>query len=165
MIDFDRAVERLKAKNSVQIVPYQNKYLDGTLELAQEMHEYSIYKSMPMNEIQLLTNITMAGTLAPNLFFRLAVRNDRVLGAFYGGVAPTFFSDELVGRDIGWWVKSDHRGPASILLLKEFEEWAKKHGACMCIIGQTGIENIERTKKLYVHCGYRLIGYYTAKDI
>lgn len=166
MIDFDRAVERLKAKNSVHIVEYEPKYLDGTLALAHEMHAHSIYKAMQMDEVRLLTNLSMAGNIVPDRFFRLAVRDDHVLGAFYGSVAPTFFGDDLIGRDIGWWVKSDYRGGAApILLLDAFEKWAKEKGACMCFIGQTGVENIERTKKLYLNCGYRLIGYHTGKDI
>jgi hypothetical protein len=158
-----RAVER----SSVRIIPFERQFLAGTLEVAREIHAHSIYADMPMDEAKLITQLGLAGTVSiPDRYFKLAVRGDDVLGGFYGCVSRAFFCDEILARDMGWWVKESARGGlAAVMLLADFEQWAREHGARKCMVGQSGVERIDQTLKLFEHCGYRLTGYNTAKEL
>jgi hypothetical protein len=161
---FDRIAERFGC--SIAIVPYEPKYLAGTLEVAREIHAHSIYSNLPLDNKKLIEQLSMSGNGSPDRWFRLAVRNDEVLGGFYGCVSKTFFSESLLARDMGWWVKQSARGgAAAILLLREFELWAKNSGANICMVGQSVRIDVERTFKLFAHCGYVCTGFNTAKAL
>ena len=158
---------RLAEKSSIQVVDYSHEYLEGTLHVAREIHAHSIYANMPLDESKLIRQLAAAGWgMLPDRYFRLAVRNGEVLGGFYGCTLKVFFCDELTAKDMGWWVKETARGgAAAVLLLADFERWAREHGARKCMVGQSGVENIERTRKLFEHCGYALTGYNTSKEL
>ena len=67
---------------------------------------------------------------------------------------------------MGWWVKQTARGgSAAIVLLMDFEMWARGKGAKKVMVGQSTAVNIESTTKLFKHCGFRVIGYNTVKDL
>jgi hypothetical protein len=157
-----RAAER----TSISIVPYEAQYLEGTLEVAREIHAHSIYANMRLDEFKVIRQLSSSGLTVPDRYFRLAVRNNEVLGGFYGSLVKVFFSDECTAKDMGWWVKETARGGlAAVLLLADFEGWARRCGARKCMVGQSGVENIERTRKLFEHCGYSLTGYNTSKEL
>jgi len=152
--------------STIQIVPFTREYLFGALVVAREIHAHSIYRDMPLDEEKLVRQLVGSGQEFPDRYFRLAVRGPVVLGGFYGCVFRTFFCDEMLAKDMGWWVTEDARGGlAAIKLLADFEGWAKEKGARKCMIGQSGVENIETTAKLFMHCGYTFTGYNTAKDL
>ena len=89
-----------------------------------------------------------------------------VFGGFYGHYHATFFSHEIIANDLVWFVKKNRRGSAAaILLLADFERWAKEQGAKKVMVGQSTARDIERTTKMYLHCGYRVIGYNTVKEV
>ena len=164
---WDTKMNRAFGKSSVKVIEFDPKYADGALEIAREIHAHSLYANMPLDEAKVMRQLSAAGgALVPERYFRLAVRGDEVLGGFYGAVAKTFFCDELLARDMGWWVKQTARGgAAAVLLLLDFERWARAAGARKCMVGQSGVEDIERTKRLYEHCGFTLTGYNTAKEL
>lgn len=166
MLDAVRFQERIAARfRSIRIVPYDPAYLESGLEVARGIHAHSIYRTLPLDETKLIRQLGSSGTeFAPDRYFRLAVRAGSVLGGFYGCVMRAFFCDELLAKDMGWWVRPEARGSAAaVLLLIDFERWAIERGARVCTIGQSGIENIERTGKLFMHCGYQFTGYNAAK--
>lgn len=157
-------LERLRS-SSIQVIEYTNAYDDQAVEIAHEMHANSVYSHMPIDEAKVIRQLAACGTtLVPDRYFRMAVRDGELLGGFYGIVRKTFFCNEITAHDMGWWVKQSARGSkAAILLLLDFADWAKKQGAHVCMVGQsTGID-IERTTKLYEHCGFRVIGFNAAK--
>jgi len=150
----------------IQIIKYDHKYKDQMVEIAHQIHQASLYSEIEMEEDKLLAQLEYASNTHPSGYFRLAVLGDKLYGAFLGMISPGFFCDALIAKDMGWWVKPEHRGsPAAICLLRDFEKWAKEKGASKVMIGQTGVENIEKTTKLFTHCGYKVVGYNTAKDI
>lgn len=155
------------SKSSIKVIEFDAKYAAGALEIAREIHAHSLYANMPLDEAKVMRQLSAAGgAVVPDRYFRLAVRGDEVLGGFYGAVSKTFFCDELLARDMGWWVKQTARGgAAAVLLLLDFERWARAAGARKCMVGQSGVEDIERTKRLYEHCGFTLTGYNTAKEL
>ena len=155
-----------KRKSSIEIVGYDPKYRDGVIKVAKEIHAHSIYRDMPLDVDKVVLQLSLAGKMAPDRFFKLAVRGDEVLGGFFGCTLRVFFCDNLTAKDMGWWVSESSRGGvAAILLLKAFEDWARTNGACKSMVGQSGIENIERTTRLFVHCGYSITGFNTCKEL
>jgi hypothetical protein len=133
---------------------------------AEEMHRNSIYRNMPLDRDKVVRQLAACGNIVPDRYFRIAVRGDRLLGAFYGKVQQAFFSDEWVASDMGWWVGQGSRfSAAAILLLADFEDWARSMGARKVMVGQSTGVDILRTTKLYNHCGYRIIGFNTTKDL
>jgi hypothetical protein len=150
----------------IKIIPFDERYVDQACDLAEEMHRNSIYGDLDLNKQKCMDQLRAAGVAVPNLFFRMAVQGDVLYGCFFGKVSRLFFSDQLVANDIGWWVFKERRGSAAaILLLGEFVEWAKQQGARKVMVGQTTALDVDRTTKFYEHCGFRVIGFNTVKDI
>jgi len=161
--DSKRILARFK---DVQIVGYDEKYRDAVIAGAREIHADSIYADMPIDEAKLIKELGYAGIEVPDRYFRLAVKNGVPIGGFFGYIYRTFFCDELIARDMGWWVLKEHRNtPAAILLLLHFEGWARRRGAWKVQIGQSGRLKIEETFALFRHCGYEFTGYNCVKDI
>lgn len=167
--DGSSRLERVAARfsRSITIVSYDDRFRSSALEVAREIHAHSLYRDMPLLEDKVIEQLSMAGSGdARWRYFRLAVRGDQVLGGFFGVLLRVFWCDALLAKDMGWWVRSSARGgAAAILLLNDFEAWARGHGATMAGIAQSGVENIERTGQLFRNCGYRFTGYNTAKDL
>lgn len=150
----------------IQIIKYDDKYRDQVIEIAHQIHQASLYANIIMDEDKLVQELSYASHTHPSGYFRLAVLGDKVYGAFLGMISRGFFCDALIAKDMGWWVKPEHRGsPAALRLLRDFEKWAKEMGATKSMIGQTGVENIDKTTRLFEHCGYEIVGYNTSKDL
>jgi GNAT superfamily N-acetyltransferase len=148
------------------LIPYDPRYRDQVIQIASEMHADSMFRDYRLDPDKLIAQIQAAETRPDELYFRMAVANGEVFGGFYGMVTRMFFSDEKMGKDIGWWVKRTRRGSwAAFKLLAGFEEWARSKGAKKCFIGQTSEIDVERTTRLYELCGYRIIGMNTVKDL
>ncbi len=156
----------LTRKSSIQLIPWSDQYADQAFEIAKAMHARSIYHFLPLDPAKVARQLAACGNLAKDRYFKMAVRDGVVLGGFYGHYTRVFFCDALLAYDLGWWVKEGHRGTmATIMLLADFEKWAQTNGAQMVVIGQVTGQNIERTTKLYQHCGYRVVGFNAAKEI
>jgi hypothetical protein len=151
--------------NPMYVTPYEPKYKDQVIEIARRIHEKSVYADMPLEEDRLVAQLDAYGR-NPDTYFRLAVRGDEVYGGFLGTVGWTFFCREKLARDMGWWVKPEKRGSvAAISLLRDFEAWARAKGARKAMIGQTGVIDIIKTTELFKHCGYKICGFNTVKDL
>lgn len=152
---------------SISIVPFEERYLASGMKVAREIHAHSIYRDLPLDEKKLYEQLSMSGTGdAKSRYFRLAVRGDEVLGGFYGVALRMFFCDALIAKDMGWWVRESARGgAAAILLLYDFEAWARSIGASKLGVGQSGVENLERTRLLFENCGFTVTGFNTSKDL
>lgn len=156
----------LNRHSAIEVVSYDDKYRDQVLAGAVQMHEDSIYHDLPLDQDKVIRQLACCGNMAPDRYFKIAVRNGAVLGAFFGHVRKTFFCDELLAHDMGWWVIREKRGSAAaVVLLADFEKWAKAQGARKLMVGQSTALNIGRTTKFYEHCGFRVIGFNTVKDI
>lgn len=161
-------MDRVAARfvETIRLVDYDPKYKESMMIVAREIHAHSIYANLPLDEVKLERQLSASGGIAKDRFFKLAIRGDEVLGGFYGCTLRVFFCDEMTAKDMGWWVKSSARGgAAAILLLNEFEQWARSQGCRKCMIGQSGVENITQTAKLFVNCGYQVTGFNTSKEL
>lgn len=153
--------------NAVQIVPYEPRFRRGMLVVARAIHAHSIYADFIFDEAKLVAHFEIAGSLKdPDRYFRLAVRDEEVLGGFYGCKLRVFFSGETIVKDMGWWVRPEARGQgAASALLADFEQWGRHAGARWAMIAQNGVEDIETTSRLFQYHGYRFTGYNTAKEL
>lgn len=151
----------------IRIVEYDPRYLEQILALAREMHaESASHNNMPLDEAKLLEQLSYASSAPDNVYLRLAVRGDELLGGFFGMTTSTFFSQQRAARDMAWFVRRNHRGGmAALALVADFERWAKQQGIQKLFLGQSTGVAIETTRRLYEHMGYRVIGVNTVKDI
>ena len=77
-----------------------------------------------------------------------------------------YFTDVKVAKDLAWFITPDKRGGIlAVRLVRDFEVWAKKHGATQLGLGQSTGVRVEQTQKLYERLGYRVVGVNTIKDI
>lgn len=163
-VRLERYRERAK---QVQILPFSLKYLESAMEVAREVRAQSVYAHLPVDWDKVAQQLLGAGTdVSPDRYFRIAVRQNRVLGGLYGCVQRVFFADFLMAKDIGWWVRSESRGGvAALALLLDFEGWGRKMGAKRIGLGQTGVHDLERTGRLFKHAGYDFVGYNAQKEL
>jgi len=150
----------------IEIIPFEPRFTTSMLEIAREIHSTSIYWDVPLDEEKLVRQLAASETLDPTRWFRLAVDGDVVLGAFYGCVMRTFFSDAPVAKDMGQWTRRDGGARnAWALLLSAFEAWARGQGARLASIGYHGLEDIEQKRRVFEMLGYRMTGYNTVKEL
>lgn len=162
-MDSDRLARRVA---NVQIIPYTVAYKEQVLAIGREMHRESIYGDMSFDDAKAEQQIAICNVEIPERYFKMAVRDGVVLGGLLGNVQRTFFNDELIAKDMGWWVTKDRRGQgAAIKLLADFEQWARVMGAKKIMVGQVTERNIEQTTKFYMHLGFRIVGFNTVKDL
>lgn len=149
-----------------RVIEYSPVYREQVIAIAQEMHADSMFRDYAFDPDKLIAQLELAAKHPDTAYFRIAVRDGEVFGGFYGTVSRMFFCDELMARDVGWWVKKSRRGSwAAMALLEGFEQWAAERGALKAMIGQSSEIDIDKTSRLYRHCGYRIVGYNAVKDI
>jgi hypothetical protein len=156
----------LTRTTSIQVIPWSDAYKDQAVAIGREMHANSVYHDLPFDEAKTIRQLAACGNIVPDRYFRLAVRRGVLLGGVYGHVRRTFFCDEILAHDMGWWVtKSARGGMAAIALLADFEKWAREQGARKIMVGQSTGINMKQTTKMFEHCGFRVIGFNTVKDL
>lgn len=153
--------------NKIQIVPYHERYRAQVLRLAHEMHAESVsHSDMPLDDDKLIRQLETSHTMPDNVYLRLAVLGDDVLGGFFGVISTTYFCDERCCKDLAWFVSKTRRGGAAALrLVADFEQWGIDQGVRKFFLGQSTGVAIETTTKLYEHLGYRVVGVNTVKEL
>lgn len=152
----------------IEIIPFEERYTEQMIEVARIIHQRSIYFDVPLDAEKLKQQLAASGGLAPDRYFRLAVEDGLLLGAFYGCVMRTFFSPDMIAKDMGQWTRRDGRQKnAFAVLLTDFEAWARAKGARMSGLGYSMQEadNIETMRRVAEMVGYRVVGYNLVKDL
>ncbi len=151
----------------IEIVAFDEKYTDQLLEIAREIHPASVYASRPLDEAKLLRQLAASGGIASDRWFRLAVEDGRVLGAFYGVVFPTFFNAMKIAKDMGQWTRRDGTAKNTwALLVSAFEEWAFSQGADFSGLGYSVDEElIQPMRRIAEFQGYRVVGFNLLKEL
>lgn len=153
--------------SNFKIVKLEERFIPGMLQVAHAIHAQSIYWDMDLDEGKLTQQFLAAETpQGPNRWFRLAVLGDRVVGGFHGERFRTFFGNQLVIKDLGWWVSPEMRNHgAATDLIDAFEDWGRSFGAVKCFIGYNGIRDIEIHRRVFEYHGYSVTGYNTCKEL
>lgn len=136
------------------IVDYAPEHRPALEALLRGVHHESAMAPLALDMEKLVQTLTGAPVR-----LRLSLIDGVVVGCFAGYVAAPYFSSDLVGYDLGWYVDRERRGGTSgVRLLLDFEAWAKEQGAKTVILAQsTGIA-AQGTARLYSRCGYTLVG-------
>lgn len=151
----------------IEIVRYDPSYADQVLEIARDIHSESVYARFPMDEAKLLRQLGASDQLVTDRWFRLAVEEGRVLGAFYGVVFPTFFNAMRIAKDLGQWTRRDGTARnAWGLLVSAFEEWAREQRADVVGLGYSVPgTRIEDMRRIAEYQGFHVVGYNLLKEI
>jgi len=81
-------------------------------------------------------------------------QDDDIVGAIVGLLNEMYMSQTLVATELAWFVSKEYRGKkGSLMLIKEFENWAKNNGANYTCMGD--IEGIASLQNLYLRKGYK----------
>ncbi len=81
-------------------------------------------------------------------------QDDDIVGAIVGLLNEMYMSQTLVATELAWFVSKEYRGKkGSLMLIKEFENWAKNNGANYICMGD--IEGIASLQNLYLRKGYK----------
>lgn len=77
-----------------------------------------------------------------------------IVGAIVGLLNEMYMSQTKVATELAWFVSKDYRGSkGSLMLVKEFEVWAKSRGADYLCMGD--IHGITTLEKLYTRLGFK----------
>lgn len=143
------------------IVPYENSLLPVIHELAVSFHEESRYRDMPFSAdkiTRLLEN--------PNSFCALAKSGERYIGAIFGMVQPSWFSEKNVGFDLGLYIVPAYRGKslAPVRLIKKFEEFCHSKNCIEIALSSSANIHEDRALRLYEKLGYTRCGFISFKN-
>lgn len=80
-------------------------------------------------------------------------------GFFIGELARYPFSRRLIAQDKLFYVAPEYRGSsAAVKLLRVFDRWARKRGACQLYISERAAVNSKAFARLMRHTGFDIIG-------
>lgn len=130
------------------------------LEMGRALHDESPrYAHLSFNEEKVF-NLAHQVLTGPRGGAFVAEKDGRIVGMVAGYVIEHWFSDDVIASDYTFYVWPAHRGGrAALLLWREFEAWAKAHGAVDCVPGITTGINMESTARFFEHLGYARAGY------
>tara|TARA_R100001480_G_scaffold142216_2_gene139677 strand:+ start:445 stop:894 length:450 start_codon:yes stop_codon:yes gene_type:complete len=90
---------------------------------------------------------------SPNATVIVFEDDGEIVGAIVGLLNEMYMSQTMVATELAWFVSKDYRGKkGSILLVKTFEEWARKNNADYVCMGD--IHGIISLENLYGRLGY-----------
>lgn len=132
--------------------------------MGKEMHEESSFRDLMFDEEAILHYAFLSMQPDSDLYAAMCVLDSgEAIGFMFGGVESFFFSPtQKLAHDYALYIRKAHRNTmnarGAILLLKDFEHWAKSKRVVRIQLGiTTGIAE-EKTMKLYNKLGYVSLG-------
>jgi GNAT superfamily N-acetyltransferase len=121
------------------------------INAGREMHEESVYASIPFSERSLLT-LAQQCLDHPDYVCFVGYEGSELVGMMVGAKSKYWFSDSAsYAADLALYVRKDFRGSTcAIRLLQAFMRWAKSSGCVDIRCGVTTKINPEVAKRLYV---------------
>ena len=126
--------------------------LPDLMEMALDMHRTTDFSAFTLHRGKL------------EQFLRKTLEEDFMLiapgkGMFAGEVGEQWFSEDLCAWDKILYVYPKYRGQMlGVRFLRMFEAWAKDQGARAVNVAVSSGVYIDRTGKLFKHCGYSCLG-------
>ena len=83
----------------------------------------------------------------------------QVVGVFFAMLAPAFFTNDLVGVELMWYLLPEYRGKVgseALSMLDRYEIWAKERGATMVNMVNIDMLNGKKVAAIYEKRGYTL---------
>ena len=91
-------------------------------------------------------------------------RDGEIAGLIGGIVHREIYSEAIVAEEFFWFVREAHRG-AGLALYREFERWAREHGAATIQMVHLRDVMPEKVERFYVRAGFHPIETRYAKDL
>jgi len=133
--------------------------IPSVVDLAKQMHAESAFSRFQFDDSKMAVQLTMPLTHPESQFCHVAVKDKEVVGALFGYLTEFLFGPELIAMDYGWYVLPKARGTsARVRLLKNFQRWAKDHGAVEVCMGVSTNVQKDKTGKLFKKLGYKHVG-------
>lgn len=135
------------------------------LELAREMHKSGVYSAYPIDEDRIAYILTAIIEEPSALTVGYEV-DGTLAGAFAGEVIQDLWVDVMVAVDHAFYVREKYRGSrAGIVLLKEYERWAKDMGAdVLRPVVYAGVDN-DAVSSILSRMGYETAGAIHKKEV
>jgi RimJ/RimL family protein N-acetyltransferase len=136
---------------------FEERDKEAFMRMARSFYEASPYSHFSLSDKKLL-DLFHNACYNKEVFLGLLIvdLDDNPKGMILGSVSTSFFSDDLVGSEIAWWVDEDYRGRESADLVDAFVYWCqytKKAVACtLALLTETSNPKIE---KYYKRLGFR----------
>lgn len=80
--------------------------------------------------------------------------DEKLRGCIGGIVYPYYFTGQLAGNEMFWWVEPEYRGKLGSQLITKLEDWAREKGAISFTMIALEASNPEKMAKVYEHRGY-----------
>lgn len=130
------------------------------IELGRDMHQESVYRQFDFSPAKYAMLLHMCISDPTTHFARIAVTGtDEIIGVLLGEISEHYFGTDLIASDYLWYVAPAHRGSkAGVMLLKEYQEWAKDRDAVAIYMGISSGLRPEKTGALLEKLGYDLVG-------
>lgn len=91
---------------------------------------------------------------------------EHLVGFMCGNLSETFLNDEVNAYDKGFYVVPERRGSSiAPRLLRNFETWARSHGAANVWICQSVAHEIDATRRYFERQGYECQGFNMRKKL
>lgn len=119
------------------------------------MVEETDFSNYVLNPQKMIDNI---GVWIHNSLALVAERDGELVGVILGKIATPWYSDEIAAVEDFFYVKPEHRGSrAGYMLVRGFNEWAKKQGALHVRAGVSSGCG-DAGGRLYEHFGMKFMG-------
>jgi hypothetical protein len=139
-------------------------YLDipACVELGRLMFYESRFGAVTTFSESKVTTVLQNSVRMPQMYFRVAVRDEHIIGGMVGALMPEWWStDSLQAGDLALFIDPAFRRYAaltSVRLLKDFQRWAFAHGAMRVVAGTTARPSIDLSP-VYLRAGYHDVGH------
>ena len=130
------------------------------IELGRDMHQENVYRQFDFSPVKCAALLHACVTNPTTHFARIAVTDaDEIIGILLGEISEHYFGTDLIASDYLWYVAPAHRGSkAGLMLLNEFQEWAKARDAVEVYMGISSGLHAAKTGALLEKLGYDLVG-------
>jgi hypothetical protein len=137
------SLERLQVYDITQVI-----------EVAKEFNKtYSGNKNF-LDEGKARNLLELSTIMTRNYYCLVKKDEDKVVGFLFGVCYPGPFFSQLVAAELGWFVLQEYRDRSSIVMIKEFEKWAKEEAKAE-YVALTYTEEMSNLDKVYRRLGYQ----------
>ena len=132
-------------------------------EMAKEYREEAeVFGRFPVDFDKLMKNLATT-VVAPDGYLGVLIVDGGIAGVLWGCLVTLPWSSTKMAQDAILFVSKEYRGNG-MLLLEDWERWAKESGAeAVCISTASGLET-ERVCKLYERMGFKPTGHTFFKE-
>jgi len=138
--------------------------IEQTIDLAVKFNKiYGMVSQISRDKIR---RMLKASLVYDKSYFALVMKDqEKIVGALVGFAAEHPYYDVVMASELGWYIEEEYRGKnTGILMLKEFESWAKTD-AKADFVGMVYTDEMSDLSILYGKLGYKSVEHTYVKAI